>query len=380
MAIFNSSTSPKENLGFVFYKSNMQLSVGKHILNLNQSIAFPNVMVKADSIEVSGLASFDVQDYSITPNETRNLIGTSNGHLVFSPNGERMFTIDRFSDLIKQYNLNEGATPFDLSSYTQSSAISTPDSFPNGLFFSPTGHRLFELRAGSDIIKQFNLDEGAEPYELNNYTIQSKEFRGSNQLVALHFSPDGKRLFTADSSNDDRIEQFNHTSGDLYELDNYNFEKRISIEVLGTSNISGIHFSPDGQFFHVVDTSSSANGVFQFKLNEGATPFEVENYTFDRDFETGSNDSNLQFAPDGSRMYVNNIDTGLVEQYNFNGTVSSSSSSISLQNQIIPITSISSFIDGVSTESDVSIGVKQLSDLEIEIDVPVSGTYTIGVK
>ncbi len=50
MATFSSDSLPEENLGFVFFKSNFELSSGKHTLTLTESISFPDVSIMANSI------------------------------------------------------------------------------------------------------------------------------------------------------------------------------------------------------------------------------------------------------------------------------------------------------------------------------------------
>ncbi len=371
MATFDSDEIPQENLGFVFFKTINNLSAGTHTLNLTKSVAFPNVMVKANSISIEAEGSFNVRDYNTTPNQTRNLVNGVNGNLIFSPTGHKMFTVDRVTDSIKQYNKLSGATPFNLNSYgDEVRNIARPDTNIRDLFFSPSGHRLFIISNRNNRIRQFNLNENSTPYELNNYTLQSKSLTNLNILFnGLHFSSDGKRIFVSDfSDNNDKIIQFNHRGGELYELDRYSFEKQTPNGFLGTVDVAGMHFSPNGQFFHVGDVSrNSNNDIFQFKLNVGANPFEVDNYTFDIEFQTGIRDLNIQFAPDGSRMYINNLNNALIEQYNFNGFV--------VQNQMLLPSAT-----GLQEGANVSIGVTVSEGDQIVIDVPIAGNYTIAVK
>jgi gliding motility-associated-like protein len=105
---------------------------------------------------------------------------------------------------------------------------------------------------------------------LNTNEVKTIVDFGIENLGSMKVSVDGKKLFVAANTTDNRLRyvfyfQFNNENGEI------TFVRNIIIDPPGASwPPKGIEISPNGEFVYVSFESGNSNGIFQYQLNSTA--------------------------------------------------------------------------------------------------------------
>jgi DNA-binding beta-propeller fold protein YncE len=120
----------------------------------------------------------------------------------FNSTGTRMFVSGFFSNSIYQYTLSTG---FDLSTASYNSVsfdISSQEGAPRGIFFNSVGTKLFMIGSSSDRVHQYTLSTG---FDLSTASYDSVSFDVSGQDIfptGIFFNPTGTKMFMTGANND----------------------------------------------------------------------------------------------------------------------------------------------------------------------------------
>ena len=143
-------------------------------------------------------ASFSGNSYDFSSEETG---GQS---VTFSTDGTKMYIAGTSANTVFEYSLN---TAFDLSdtvTYTGNSFdLTTEDTDPTSVAFSPDGSTMFFCAYGSNTIYQYDIGtafdlSGTVTYSGVNFSIAAQE----NLPFGITFSPDGTKLFAVGAQTD----------------------------------------------------------------------------------------------------------------------------------------------------------------------------------
>jgi sugar lactone lactonase YvrE len=122
--------------------------------------------------------------------------------------GTKMFVLDYNSDAIYEYVFG---TAFDLSTVTYNSvsfSVSGQDTNPNGIYFNSNGTRMFMVGQGNDLVYQYTLSTG---FDLSTVTYDNVSFDVSTEDTSpsgIYFNPSGTRMFMVGLSTDS-VYQYN---------------------------------------------------------------------------------------------------------------------------------------------------------------------------
>ena len=167
--------------------------------------------------------------------------------------------------------------------------------------FNPDGTKLFLLNYQDDTIYQFTLSTGYDlttaSYDSVSFSVNSKEA----YPLALTFNPTGTRMFvTGFGSNS--VHQWNLTTGFSLASTNVTFSKSYSA---GTTAPSGLAFNSDGSKLFIVDQGASADHIEVHSLptnydlgsaSQDSTIFSV--YNQDQTPEA------IEFSSDGKKLVM----------------------------------------------------------------------------
>lgn len=125
-------------------------------------------------------------------------IGFCDG-LFFSPDGTRMFILDRTNVLVRSYNLS---TPWQISSGVTAGStfsVSGADPAPRGMYFNSLGTRLFVGGSTSNRVGYYTL---STPWDISTAGTITSAASDSNSpnYENLFVTEDGLRMVTFDSS------------------------------------------------------------------------------------------------------------------------------------------------------------------------------------
>jgi DNA-binding beta-propeller fold protein YncE len=131
----------------------------------------------------------------------------------FRQDGIKMYFVGAFGDDINEYDLS---TAWDVStaSFVQNFSVSAQDTNPSAVFFKPDGTKMYVLgRTGIDV-NEYDLSAAWDVSTasfLQSFSVSSEE-TGPN---ALFFSPNGDVMFVTGNTGDDINEYFLSTAWDV---------------------------------------------------------------------------------------------------------------------------------------------------------------------
>jgi hypothetical protein len=250
-------------------------------------------------------ASYDSVSFNVVSQEINPRCVT------FSPLGTKMYIAGNTNDTVYQYTLSSG---FDLStaSYDNVSfSVASQDNSPTDLAFSPLGTKMFMVGYGADNVHQYTLSSG---FDLSTASYDSVSFSVSSQdsgPASIEFSPLGTKMFMLGfgSSN---VHQYTLSSG--FDLSTASYDN-VSFSVSSQDSVP-MHaaFSVSGTKMYMLGFNTPA--VHQYTLSSG---FDLSTVTYDNvSFSVNSQDtqpSGLAFSPSGSGMFMVGRSSDKIYQY-----------------------------------------------------------------
>lgn len=240
--------------------------------------------------------------------EDNNLAG-----LAFSPDGKTMFVPGAQKDRIYQYNV---PTAFSMDSgvlFDSLLDVSPEDTSPRDITFSPNGLKMFIAGGNSDDIFQYAL---TTPFVIDSGVSLEFTFDLLPLVIdatGIFFSPDGTRMFVVDLSGTDKIYQFNLSNP--FDLSSGVTQPKEFLLSGQLTNPTDVAFNTDGTRMFITEITTDL--VFQYDLPSGfeLTGVQFNGVSFDpQELLT----SNIAFNTDGSRMFLffaNNPNINLIKQY-----------------------------------------------------------------
>jgi len=210
-------------------------------------------------------------------------------------------------------------------------SLSSQQSGPRSIAFSPDGTKMFCVGDSGDRIDQFSLSTAhslapaSVAYDNVSFTTSSQE--GSPQ--GLTFSPDGNKLFIVGLSTD-RIHQYSLTNPFSLASGNVSYDN-VSLATTGESNPRSVFFSTDGMRVFIVGNSSDK--VHEYDL---AAAFDLTNTTNNTvNFSVSSQENyphTVAFNHTGKKMFVCGSTSDKVHQYSLTNPFSLASGNVSYDN------------------------------------------------
>ncbi len=228
--------------------------------------------------------------------------------LYFNPTGTKMFVIGSTGDDINEYSLSN---PWNLSSGV-GFTTNTPalvETLPVGLWFGDNGYKVYILGQTNDTVYQYALNT---PYDVSaasfaglTTSLYVGNFDGTPYGVGL--STDGTKLFFVGGTND-RIWRVGLSSA--WNVSSCDAFKYVGVEEAIAYSVG---FSTDGLNMYM--TGGSGFDLNQYTLT---SPWDIGTSTLTRTQSypgtTEANPLALHFKPDGSRLYVVGLTLDTIKQ------------------------------------------------------------------
>lgn len=303
----------------------------------NTHIIFNDATVQnaapATAINVATTGSSLIPFYQTgIPWQVNTAIHTANGRyqisgdvvkgLFISNTGHRIFTIGDSTDRVREHALS---TNYQLNTASHSAganvSVSSQETSPTGLFFTPDGARMFIVGTTSDRVWQYEL---STPWQVNTATHTA----GANVSVA---SQDGTPQSVFFSNIGDKMYITGSTTGKVYE---YNLSTNWQVNTAthtSTANLTPAsilastlkagRFSANGHKLYI----SVANSVLHYsavRQYNCSTPYRINNATLDVAYDIiplyangataatlGVGMDGLTFRNEGNTMYTSYANT-----------------------------------------------------------------------
>ena len=142
----------------------------------------------------SSSASYNSVSFDFSSQET------SARGLCFDPTGTKMYLSGQVTDSVNQYGLSS-AWDVSSASFTQSFSVTSQDTNPSGIFFTPDGTRMIISGNDNDNIYQYSLTSG---FDISTASYDSVSFSVSGQMTGcqgLFFKSDGTKMYVIGFNN-----------------------------------------------------------------------------------------------------------------------------------------------------------------------------------
>jgi len=234
-------------------------------------------------------------DLSNTNSTGTSITGQSEGtisDIKFNGDGSKIYEIE--SSTIYEYNLS---TNYDLSTATYTGNTQTLSFNTEAAVFGPNGETAYFTSRTFDRVRKFDLQQA---YDLLTITNEEVVFSlSASSPSGIEFGKDGKIFLESDFLNDQIIV---HQLDTAYDLSTVSSSNTVFLNVVGSGEIESpndIGFSGDGSKFYVGEFDTR---LVEFNLS---TDYDIttRNYSTDISTSTG-NDVQFDFNDSGTELLV----------------------------------------------------------------------------
>lgn len=262
-----------------------------------------------------GSGGDDVNEYDLstawdisTASFLQNASGSDNvpTGVFFKPDGTKLYLSGDAGNLIYEYDLS---VAWDVStiSLLQTFSVEAQDNRPAGVFFEPTGTIMYVVGDDNNSVYQYNL---------GGFDIVSQDAN----VVAIEFKPDGTKFYMAGATND---EIYQYALSTEWDLSSASYETKFTTSDVG----GGLAFKPDGTKAFWLD--SSTDSIEEYALS---TAWDISSATFTQDYDLsteGTSPGAVAFKTDGTKFYIRNGTDDTVDEYDLSTAWDVSSASFS---------------------------------------------------
>ena len=254
---------------------------------------------------------------------------TANGpnDIYFSPDGEYMYIVGTQSDSVHQYTLS---TAWDITTATVTNSFSviSEEFNPQGLYLSPTGHKMYI--GGSSSVS--NSDKRVFEYDLaTSWDVSTASYSG-NSLVTdpitspipaqVYLKSNGTTMFIMGSGGTSADAIFQYTLSTPWDLSTASYDN-ISFNVNSEdTNPQGISFHPNGTKFFM--EGRSGRSVYEYEMS---TPWDITTASYTSvSLYTGSANqiangdvaipTGVYVQPEGNKLFVIDVNVAEVQEHN----------------------------------------------------------------
>ena len=298
-------------------------------LDANTTVVFSNPPASGTPVVTNydlSNASYDSVSLDVSSQNTTPVA------VEFSSDGTAMYMVGNTDpDTVFQYTLS---TAWDLStaSYASKSfSTSTQETNVGGLSFKSDGTKMYIVGTGNDTVYQYSLstawDVSTASYDSTSVSVSSQDTTPS----ALNFSPDGTKMYVVGDTNNT---VFQYTLSTAWDVSTASYaSKSLSVASEETAP-TGMAFNSDGTKVFICGRSSDA--VQQYSLS---TAYDISTGSYDSvSFSIVSQDTNshgLAFKSDGSKMYIAGYDSDSIYQYSTSSSTLNDSTAYAMSLKVV---------------------------------------------
>ncbi len=265
-------------------------AVNVDTVNLNDTLLFPDGSTQFQAA-IPDAISGAVETAIFHASFDTSAQGTAPFSVSFNPSGLKMFVLDNSTDNLDEYNLS---VPFDVTTsvFSQFLDVSPQDGFTNDFRFRPDGTKLYTVGSQNDNVYEYDV---STPYDVSTAVfLQSFDVSGQDGAPnGVSFRPDGKKMYVVGAANDSIFE---------YDLTiPWDITTSVFLQSFDLSNEDNtplhVHFRPDGTKMYMVGAQNKR--IYDYQLS---TPWNVTTARFDESLDVGIQDSD----PKGMFLTTNN--------------------------------------------------------------------------
>lgn len=246
--------------------------------------------------------------YSAVHESTLDLSSQGFGTIdvTFSPDGTNMLVLDHLNDSVRLFNLG---MPWNITTATYTNVsryLGTEDFDPKSIYVTEDGTKMYVFNYR--FVYYYTMSTPWNP-STASYTNKRYQPFNSSYIRDIVLSPDGTKLYAVDNLND-KIWQ--HSMSTPWDVQTASLETSIPVYI---SNPAGFAISPDGTRLFLISYAANNSRVRSYTL---ATPWNISTMNYDNilfNVSVVADAWNLVFAPDGSRMFVADINNKQIHSF-----------------------------------------------------------------
>ena len=234
-------------------------------------------------------------------------------NVIWNNNGTKFFILDDSGNHVNEFSVSNA---WDVTSGTITELneldIGTQETTPEDIAFNSDGTKMFIAGSSGDDINVYDLSTG---FDTSTSSFDTNYNVAATSVRSLEFSSDGTKLMVADSGLDYIYYYTLSTAFDLSTLSTatiidmgpseyptVSLSNALRSPFIG--NIRSTRYNGDGSSIIVMDTDTSYDKLFEFKL---LSPFDTSKIVMGY-VDAGSQGSNypadIEFSPDGTRVFI----------------------------------------------------------------------------
>ena len=310
-ALFNSITTDLTNFKNNTYKLNNERAIqnGANMIAVSDQKLI-DLFTIAKGINNTLLVPWNISLATYT--RSHNVSGQEYApySVAFSYDGLKMYVTGNSPAAIIQYSLN---TAWDVSTltFTRSFDVSGQESYPYDVTFSSDGTEMYVVGDNTNAVNQYSLST-AWNIDTASFTHSFSVSSQETSPEGVTFSPDGTEMYVIGYSSKS-VNQYSLSTG--WDVSTATFIR--SFDVSGNdSSPWDVSFSSDGTEMYILGRNSKT--VYQYTLN---TAWDISSATLTRSFSVSGQESypgGLAFSTNGSEMYIVGDGSQSVHQYSLN--------------------------------------------------------------
>ena len=224
----------------------------------------------------------------------------------FKPDGTKMYYTSNSTDTVYQYSLS---TAWDISTASYDSvsfSVTTQAASPNGSFFSADGTAMFICDQTTQTIYQYTLSTA---WDLSTASYASKSLDTTSIAPnprAIYFVSSGTVMIVQSGTNDAVYEYGLSTA---YDISTATYNSKTFSVTSQANNPWGVEFNSDGTKMFVGDLTTDT--IYQYNLS---TAYDITTSSYSgTSFYTGGEEVlsfGFIFGNSGQKLYVTGVSTG----------------------------------------------------------------------
>jgi len=179
----------------------------------------------------------------------------------FNPTGTKMYLVGATNKSVYQYSLSTG---FDLSTASYDSvsfSVASQDAGPTSIWFNSTGTKMYMVGYPTDTVYQYSLSTGFDlstaSYDSVSFSIASQD----SEPMGIWFNPTGTKMYMVGYTNDS-VYQYSLSTG--FDLSTASYDS-VSFSVSGQdTNPYGFAFNPTGTKMYIMGWTNKS--VYQYSV------------------------------------------------------------------------------------------------------------------
>lgn len=242
------------------------------IKNVSSQDANPfGVFFKSDGSKmyICGYSTIDIYEYNLSTNWAIstaslnqsfavNLQEVSPNEVVFKTDGTKMYIVGSSGDEVNEYDLS---TAWDIStaSFNQNFSVNTQDGSMQGLFFKPDGTKMYTCGTVNDEVYEYNLSTA---WDISTASFYQDTNMGTQDgsPTQIFFKSDGTRMYMIGTQYD-RLYQYDLSTA--WDVSSLTYDTNIELSFWDT-NVHSVFFKPEGDKFFFV--GSAKDNVVAFTI------------------------------------------------------------------------------------------------------------------